>query len=307
MDVIPAFSVVEVMFNPANQGQFEQGFGLSIGRVRPCEFSLYSMLSPLGLELLPSTYEDSVARADGWKQANTGLSRVLEDKNTAFFGQVTKGAYLVRFGDDFRLVGPKENPLDPQSRHLDVMAGGVFAVDIRKEDLARFTNANEVEEDDSLVYAQFIVELAGAAGALQCYVTYNEYLLRNDPNRSPYTGVPLIDTDRLFSCVHANEISGVVGQRFHLPFDFHPMEKPYFTLEPIEEREGGEDARCIPDSVIASENTAVGPRAYTISLGDATEEDIMRFLFVPKTGASGGASLAGRRDYRLLKKRKIDT
>ena len=42
-----------------------------------------------------------------------------------------------------------------------------------------------------------------------------------------------------------------------------------------------------------------------LSVGDSTEEDIVRFLFVPKTGASGAKSQAGRKDYRLLKKRKL--
>lgn len=209
-----------------------------------------------------------------------------------------------RYNEDFRLVGPKETQSDPQSRHLDVMEGGVFAIDIHKEDIQRFTNASEVEEEDNLVYAQFIVELAGAAGALQCYVTYNEYLLRNDPNRSPYTGVPLIDTDALLACIQSSELTGVVGQRFQLPFDFSPQEKPFLTLEPLEDGVENEKSRALDDLVLASENALVGSRAYVLSLGDATEEDIMRFLFVPKSGASGGQSLAGRQDYRMLKKRK---
>lgn len=33
MDVIPAFSVVEIMITPANQGGFEQGYGLQVCRV----------------------------------------------------------------------------------------------------------------------------------------------------------------------------------------------------------------------------------------------------------------------------------
>ena len=55
----------------------------------------------------------------------------------------------------------------------------------------------------------------------------------------------------------------------------------------------------------ASENAPTnGGRAYVLTVGDATDESIMRFLFVPKTGPSGGKGMAGRQDYRLLKKRK---
>jgi hypothetical protein len=302
MEYIPAFSVVEIMFSAANQIGFDQGYGLQVARVRTCEFSLYSLLSPLGLGLLPTTYEESVRLSEGFHEANPGLRKVLEDKNTGFFGSVAKGAYLMRFNEDYRLVGPKETPSDPQSRHLNVMEGGVFAIDLRKEDLLRFTNAAEVEEEDSLNHAQFVVELASAAGALQCYVTYNEYLLRNDPNRSPFTGVPLIDTGRLLDFVRSETFAE--GERFPLPFDFSPLERPFLSLEPAEETQG---ARACEDLVLVSENGPTsGGRAYVLTVGDATDESIMRFLFVPKTGPSGGKGMAGRQDYRLLKnKRKL--
>ena len=213
-----------------------------------------------------------------------------------------------RYNEDYRLLGPKESPSDPQSRHLNVMEGGVFAIDIPKEDLLRFANACEAEDEDGLAYANFVVDLAGAAGALQCYVTCNEYLLRNDPNRSPFTGAPLIDTHTLLECIRADEITGVVGQRFPLPFDFSPLDRPYFTLEPIGEEDlsaGADHPRPCEDMVLASENGRAGSRAYMLTLSDATEEDIMRLQFVPKSAASGGqGGLAGRQDYRLLKKRK---
>lgn len=261
------------------------------------------MLSPLGLGLLPSSYEESVRLSEAFHEANQGLRKVLEDKNVGFFGPVAKGAYLMRYNEDFRLVGPKETPSDPQSRHLNAMDGGVFAIDLRKEDLLRFTNAAEQEEEDGLVYAQFVVELAAAAGALQCYVTYNEFLLRNDPNRSPFTGVPLIDTHRLLEFVRVEDLmEHPLGHRFPLPFDFSPLEHPFLTLEQAEEGEGG---RVCEDLVLASENSPTnGGRAYVLTVGDSTDESIMRFLFVPKTGPSSGKGMAGRQDYRLLKKRK---
>jgi hypothetical protein len=102
---IPAFSVVELMLNPANQGGFEQGYGLVIARVRPCEFTLYSMQNPLGLGLLPGTYEAGVAKGEAWAAANPGLKRVLEDKNLGFFGRVTPGSYLVKCAPCF--PGPR--------------------------------------------------------------------------------------------------------------------------------------------------------------------------------------------------------
>lgn len=310
MDVIPQFSVIEVMFSASNSGQYDQGYAISVARVRPCEFSLYSMQNPLGLGLLPTTYEASVQDSEASVQANQGLRRVLEDKNTGFFGRITKGAYIIKYNDDFRLVGPKENPTDPQSKHLNVMEGGVFAIDVHQDDLLRFANASESEQEDGLIYAQFMVEFAAASGALDCYVTYNEYLLRHDPNRSPFTGVPLIDSNRLLEFIRTEEITGEAGQRFPLPFDFLPMDRPYLALTPVPEdpERTGDEPRPCSDFALASQNAHVnGDRSYTLSLGDATEEDVMSFLFVPKSGAGGGnRMLLGRQDYRMLKKRRTE-
>lgn len=309
LDVIPQFSVVEVMFSPANQGQYEQGYGLQVGRIRPCDFTLYSMQTPLGLGLLPASYEDSVRQSEGHVERNPGLKRVLEDKSTGFFGRITKGSYITKYNDDYRIVGPKENPTDPQSRHLNVMEGGVFAIDIHRDDLLRFANAGESEVEDGLIYAQFLVDFAAAAGALDFYVTYNEYLLRQDPNRSPFTGAPLIDSHRLLEFIRTEEITGEPGQRFPLPFDFS-MDKPFLALTPVPEdpERSGEEPRPCSDFAITSQNAHVGgDRTYTLSLGDATEEDIQTILFVPKSGAGGGnRMMLGRQDYRMLKKRKAD-
>jgi hypothetical protein len=313
MESIPAFSVVEIMVNPANQGGYEQGYGLQLVRVRQCDFSLYSMHDPLGLYLLPGTYELSVAASEGAIQKNQGLRKVIEEKNTGFFGKVTRGAYIMKYNEDFRLVGPKETPNDPQSRHINVMDGSsVFAVDIRKEDLLRFANAGETCEEDGINHAQFMVDFASAAGALDCYVTCNEYLLRNDPNRSPFTGVPIIDAQRLLEFIRTDEITGEPAQRFRLPFDFSPMDQPYLSLTPIlgasENEDQGVPRPCSDFSLTSTNAVSTSERTYLLSLGDATEEDVMSFIFVPK-GASGGGGdvkLLGRRDYRMLKKRRID-
>ena len=315
LDVIPAFSVVEIMVNPANHGGFEQGYGMQLIRARQCEFSLYSMHDPLGLYLLPGTYEQSVVASEAAIQKSQGLRKVIEEKNTGFFGKVTKGAYIMKYNEDFRLVGPKETPNDPQSRHVNVMDGSsVFAVDIRKEDLLRFANSGEASEEDGIIYAQFMVDFASAAGALDCYVTCNEYLLRNDPNRSPFTGVPLIDSERLLDFIKTNDITGTPGQRFRLPFDFFPMDQPYLSLTPIaeapENHEDGVPRPCSDFSLTSTNALSSSERTYLLTLGDATDDDVMSFVFVPKgassTGGVGGVKLLGRQDYRMLKRRRIE-
>lgn len=326
LDEIPAFSVIEVAVNPANSGGFDSGWGINVARIRLCRFSLYSMLSPLGLHLLPSTHAQSIAGAEAAVEISPGLRQVLETKNTGFFGRVATGAYLVEHGEDcFRLVGPKTTPGDPLSKHLDVMEGGVFAVDISKRDLLRFTNAVEDEEEDGVNYARCLVDLASSAGALLCYVVHNEYLLRKDPNRSPFVGAPLVDTCKLLECVPsaglgvADGEQGGVRTRFPLPFSVVNMDAPYLDvdLSCVDNNSAGEEVAGLPcgDLVLASENARVRC-AYPLSLGDSVEADFMRILFVPKgcggslgSGAGGGGAAGGivreRADYRLMKKRRV--
>lgn len=323
LDFIPAFTVVEIALNPANSGNYDEGWGVNVARIRPCPFTLYSMLNPLGLELLPSSYEASVALGEAGVQLSPGLKRVLETKNSSFFSKVTQGSYLVKHGiDTLRLVGPKVDPADPLSRHLDVMPCGVFAIDIAKKDLLSFTNAMEEEEEDGLVYAQCLVDLASSAGALSCYVVHNEYLLRKDPNRSPFMGVPLIDSNKLLECIQFTS-SATDSTRFQLPFPVVNMDKPYLDVDLacIDNNSAGDSAGtplACPDFVLASENAGVRC-AYPLALGDAVESDFMRILFVPKSvsGSSGSGSAGGggllvggragleRTDYRLLKKRRV--
>ena len=313
MDVIPAFSVVEIAINPANTKGYDEGWGIGVTRIRPCPFTLYSMFSPIGLELLPSTYEGSVSQAEAGIQLSPSLQKVLETKNTAFFSKVTPGSYLIKHGSDdgYRLVGPKADPSDPMSRHLDAMSGGVFAVDISKADLLRFTNGLEEEEEDSLIYAQCLVDLAASAGALSCYVIHNEYLLRKDPNRSPYTGVPLIDSNLLLECVNSPSAE---SSTFPLPFSMGNMDAPYLSVDMacVDNNSAGDDdvpGLPCPDFVLASGSATSVRYGYPIKLGDAVDDDIMRMLFVPKSGVSAGSGSAKRAtlertDYRLLKKQR---
>lgn len=319
VDVIPAFSVIEVALNPANSIQYDAGWGVNVARIRQCPFTLYSMLSPLGLDLLPSTHEQSKELGASSIEISPGLQRVVETTNTGFFGQVTRGSYLVEHvSGGFRLVGPKEDPTDPRSKHLDVMKGGIFAIDIAQEDLVRFTNGLESEEEDSVLYARFIVDLASSAGALACYVAHNEYLMRKDPNRSPFSGVPLIDSSKLLDCVSfAPSSPEPIPCRFPLPFSLVHMDSPHIAVDVacVDNNSAGELAQALPcpDFVLASRNAPVR-YAYPLSFGDAVEDDIQSLLFVPKQHSCGGGSgdacgLSKRStlepaDYRLLKRRR---
>ena len=48
------------MFNAGHLATASSGYGISVGSVRPLEFSLYSYLYPLGLDLLPASYDGAI-------------------------------------------------------------------------------------------------------------------------------------------------------------------------------------------------------------------------------------------------------
>lgn len=55
--VFPPFSVVRIMLGAGHMTTASSGYGVSVGSVRAVDFSLYSYLYPLGLDLLPQSYD----------------------------------------------------------------------------------------------------------------------------------------------------------------------------------------------------------------------------------------------------------
>lgn len=303
VEVIEPFSAVEIMISPSHHDSFVEGYAFNVSRVRPCDFSLYSLNVSLGLRLLKPSYIATIEDVDLNLRLFPGLARVMESKNTAFFAQARQGAYLVPFKDaGFRLVGPHENPAEASSRHLSVMQGGdddLIAVDIPRDVLHRFTNACEVDQESSDSYARFVVDLASSAGALSLYVVHNDFRLRADQDRSPYVAVPIIDTAKLLEFVTPTHLTTTIS----LPFPMPSLQNPHVIIsaEPvISESQGGVPRFC-QDLVISSESAPVS-RAYPLTYGDEIDEEIMTVLFSPKTRASG--SSFERPDYRSFKKRR---
>lgn len=134
-----------------------------------------------------------------------------------------------------------------------------------------------------------------------------------DPNRSPFTGAPLVDSARLLECVDVERL--LVGppgtvRKFPLPFEVPNMDQPFLGVYGmavcnLENLTSPPPALPCPDLALASENTPVC-KGYTISLGDAVDEEFMRILFVPKKPNSerGGKAPLDRQDYRELKRLK---
>ena len=257
VDFIPEGSLVEIMIKPGHLGSAKDGFGMAVTRIRPCGFSLHSYLHPLGLSLLPSTYEDAVRFAKDSAGACEPVRNMLEQTNVSFYGQANPGAFLADHEEGFfKLCGLGDGP---------AMASAHF-VDIRESDLLFYTNAGK-----DLHYARLLVDLAAAMGALNVYVTYNEWNSRQNPNLSAFRGIPLIDTEKFLSILGNPSEEDLVDASTMAPFPYSLEDKlsnPYITRSMrVTSESGAEDEPTCLDFVLCSDEVNY-ERGYLLHVGD---------------------------------------
>ena len=131
-----------------------------------------------------------------------------------------------------------------------------------------------------------------------------------DPNGIPYMGAPLIDTNKLLETVSLPVLLEKGSSRFPLRFPVVNMDSPFLAVDCARVVHSASDNAPLPcpDLVLASEDHAPA-LAYPLSLGDATDDEFMRILFMPKSLRSHGAvpAVAGleRQDYRALKRARV--
>jgi hypothetical protein len=159
--------------------------------------------------------------------------------------------------------------------------------------LYRFTNAGS-----DLGYANFIVDLAAAAGALRIYVTYNEFYHKQKIGALPYRGVPLIDPEILLQFVQDAEC-------YDLPFPMESLKNPFVNAEsdPIT-KEDGVVKPCSDFSLSSKDvNTEKG---FILVFGDEDMDSICEVVFSPAQSSSVGKHVSsGRVDYRSLKSLRV--
>ena len=137
-----------------------KGFGLSLASIRPLQHSLYSYMHPLGLWLLPSTFDAATDLARQLAEKGPPIQAMIEIGCVSFFAQVNRSAHLT--------------PVTPGMFRLsageDAAVESVHELDVREEDLLRYTNAA-----DDIGYGLFLCDMAAAAGALWVFVVRDPY------------------------------------------------------------------------------------------------------------------------------------
>ena len=160
LDVIPEFSLVEVTVLPGTTESADKSFGLSIGKIRMLSHSLYSYLTPVGLPLLPSSFDAAMELAKQTAERGESIQAMIETQCVSFYGQVDPKAHLTPIGSVMFRLSAGDAPV----------VESVHELDVREEDLLRFTNAGE-----NVGYAIFLCDLAASAGALSVLVIRDPY------------------------------------------------------------------------------------------------------------------------------------
>lgn len=160
LDVIPGYSLVEVMVLPGTSESADKNFGLSIAKIRMLPHSLYSYLTPTGLSLLPGSFDAAMELAKQTAERGESIQAMIETQCVSFFAKVDSNAHLTPIGPSMFRLSAGDNPV----------VESVHEVDVREEDLLRFTNAGENKG-----YAIFLCDLAASAGALSVLVIRDPY------------------------------------------------------------------------------------------------------------------------------------
>ena len=171
-------TLVELMLVPGPSESAGKGFGVNVATIRPLEYSLYSYLNPLGLALLPGTLDASTELAVSLLAKGAAIQAMIEPSAVSFFAPVSRKAYLTALSDGTTrfhsvtlfLLLTRSSGMYRLSSTAPPAVPSIHEVDIREEDLLRYTNAG-----GHVGYAIFLMDLAAAAGALSVFVVCDKY------------------------------------------------------------------------------------------------------------------------------------
>jgi hypothetical protein len=255
LEVIPEFSLVEVMVLPGTSESADKNFGLSIARIRPLQHSLYSYLTPTGLPLMPSSFDASMDLAKQLTERGESIQAMIETQCVSFFAAVDRRAHLTPVGPLMFRLSAVDSPA----------VESVHEIDVREEDLLRFTNAG-----DNIGYAIFLCDMAASAGALSVFVVRDPYFQKGDASFGEYRGLPLINTEKLLGFIDCKAVPGSDDDvQFDLPFDMESLEDPFAVVSTAPVLTAGGPPTC-PDLVLHSEEVQ-SSRAYPITIGDSQQ------------------------------------
>lgn len=308
---IPPFTLVQVSIKAVHVGATQEQYGLKLVRVRPAEFTAYSLLCPLGLSLLPSSLAEAVQRANEAAPAMQIVEKMHERTNVGFFCTVQQGCTS------------RVSPM-PDFIRLYNVAEGLNEVDLPVEAVVRYTNCALDDPQARVAMLKIILDLACTAGALRLYVFHNSWYTRGvsrvsclflsvacadlgadllqDSGHLEHRAVPLIDTEKLldFIQVDPRELSSDAREAsFAVPYPIPGLVNPRVTLllEPFGQ---GGVAPPSQDLVLGAGALAFA-KGYELVFSDDQDDDLWRMVFMPKQRLSVPGGPQGP-DFRALKR-----
>jgi hypothetical protein len=174
---IPAFTVCEVEISPNNNEAIAKGYGCSIKKIKPCDFTLHSCLPDI--EAFPPSFVDASTAVLKHQTAQPHLGSSLVVNEPSFFIHVADKAYIHEDAD--------------QPTFVTLVNTGIDPVDIPLPTLMQYTNSTKKAQ------ACALLEMAIAQGALQLFVIHNDYW--KGANTSALRGIPIINTELLLQSI----------------------------------------------------------------------------------------------------------
>lgn len=292
--VLPANSVVEVVLNPSHNNS--NGYGCKLVKARALPHSLYSYMTPSGLEALPRTAAEALEFGRAQGEANPALANCLERGRYAFYCNINTAARVVDIREDVDFVriecphGAGQTP-----------APGVSGIDVAAEDLLRFTNTPE-----DVTAARTLLDMAIASGSLHMLVVHDDYYNRQEPSLSTFRGVPLVDASAFLSPVaeamlQTSDASYTFLAPWRVPHDPR-LQTVAFRVGTIPRQQPeGVPPQC-PDLSLVSPASRFerGYRVYVGNPGSGTEDGedsfyVLNLVFNAGGARGGGAGAGGRR------------
>lgn len=202
---IPAFSLCEVQLVPKSSDPCAEGWGITVRSVSLSSLTPYSYISVLNK--LPTSADNAKLYAMQVKDNANAMHRQVESDNLFFVQTICNIDAFTEYVAA-KDIESKTNSSSAAARKQaafvrlwNCIPGSPYCVDIAEDQLLAYTNSSTVES------AMRLLEVCASVGCVSILVYTNEYRGRNE-DYSPLCGVPLLDTDKLLSCVCPENLFG---------------------------------------------------------------------------------------------------
>ena len=288
VDEIPAHSIVDLHIAVTHNNS--NGYGVKLVKIVPHVSSLYSYVFPSSLGLVPANAAACDTLMATIPETCKPSVQCFEQSGSIFWAKEVK-CFSSKIDDALpyiRLTGVDDANSTDRASWMD-------AVDVPAEVLRKHTNGSA--NDD--LYSMILLDVASKTGALSLLVSHDEYFAKGNSQLSTHRAVPVINVERLLSCVDLEVLGNHVGEQEALfALNCGPLgdiKEPAFAVSMEYARNpGGKPVECSDLSICHPQmQYAKGYKIQLVDLDDMGRS--FSFVYTPNASAAPSAQqLAGQ-------------